>query len=106
MYGGARLAGKGGVVGERGALDNRSRPSLWERLKEWRLHASRPGNDDGISLARWQELHAMVQANRPLRVERVDLPGTDLTLRITTRWFPQIPGQISDAPYWSEIWPS
>lgn len=39
-----------------------------------------------------------------MRVDRVDLPGTDVTLRIT-RPYPVIPGRYH-APYWSYIWPS
>jgi predicted nicotinamide N-methyase len=70
-----------------------------ERLKDWRPRASRPADDDGISLARRPELHAIVQANSPLRVEHVELPGTDVTIVITRP-------SIMKEPYWAGIWPS
>ena len=76
----------------------------WDRITGRRPDASRPARRNGTARARRDELRAIVRAYSLLRVDRVALPGTDLTLRIT-RPYPVIPGG-HHAPYWSYIWPS
>ncbi len=91
-------------MGERATLNARSQHTVWERIKGWRPGASQQAGRDGVSPSRRHELLAIVRANSLLRVDRVDLPGTNVTLRIT-RPYPVIPGR-HHAPYWSYIWPS
>lgn len=92
-------------MGEPAASHFPSRQSLWERITAWRPRHPRHASRDGICLSRWHELFAIIQATGPLRVDRVELPGADVTLRMT-RPYPTITNRKHHVPYWSEIWPS
>jgi len=96
---------KGATLGERATSGARSRQIGWEQITGRRPDASRPASRDGNYHSRRDELLAIVRAYSLLRVDRVDLPGTDVTLRIT-RPYPMPPGSRYHAPYWSYIWPS
>jgi len=96
---------KEGIMGERSPSHLQSRKSLWERIKRWHPGSSRPASRDSICPSRWHELHAVIQATGPLRVDYVDLPGTDVTLRITRPYTVYTDGP-KFGPYWGEIWPS
>jgi predicted nicotinamide N-methyase len=92
------------VMGERASPASR-RQTAWERFTNGRFPRSRPDVVNGICPSSWDELHAIVQANSPLRIERVELPGTDVTLPIT-RPYPVDRERYSSEPYWAYIWPS
>jgi 2-polyprenyl-3-methyl-5-hydroxy-6-metoxy-1,4-benzoquinol methylase len=91
-------------MGARVRTDARSRHIFWQRIKDWRPGAERRGRWAAGDSSRWHELRAIVQAYGLLRADRVDLPGTNVTLRIT-RPYPVISSRYH-APYWSYIWPS
>ena len=92
-------------MGERVRSHIRSRPALWEWIKAGRPRNARHADRAGICPSRWHELRATVEATGPLRVDRVDLPGTEVTLRMT-RPYPVITDSTDTVPYWAEIWPS
>ena len=92
-------------MGDRAASHVGLRQSLWERMKARRPRVSQPGSRAGICPSRRHELHAVIQATGPLRVDRVELPGTDVTLRITRPYTVYTDGPRF-GPYWGEIWPS
>jgi SAM-dependent methyltransferase len=78
---------------------------VWERLTGLRPDAARPASRDGNDPARRDVLRAIVRAYSLLRVDRVDLPGADVRLRITRPYPPTLRSRYH-APYWSDIWPS
>ena len=92
-------------MSERATPEARSQQTLWERIKDWRPGTTRHASRDTIAPSRREELLAIVQATGPLRHSRVELPGTDVTLRIT-RPYPVITERRRLGPYWGEIWPS
>ena len=73
----------GATLGQRATSSARSRQSVWERLTGLRPDAARPASRDGNDPARRDVLRAIVRAYSLLRVDRVDLPGADVRLRIT-----------------------
>ncbi|MBA2596667.1 MAG: methyltransferase domain-containing protein [Chloroflexota bacterium] len=88
--------------------------ALWHRVRtrtgEWR---PRRGSGDGICLSRRHELLANVQSIEPLRVDRIDLLGSEepLWIRHTANFERLLDNAVYDPdqefmPYWAEIWPS
>jgi predicted nicotinamide N-methyase len=66
------------------AVQNPPRSSLGDRAMEWVMQRS-------------------LRAVGPLRVERVELPGTTISLEMKR---PSPPESGDQLPYWAEIWPS
>src|SRR5215216_2207865 len=83
----------------------RLQPTLWQRITHRFAPTVSFTNPEEICLSRWHTLDAAIQAYRPLRTDHVQLPGTDVTLRIT-RPYPVITSRTYDVPFWSVIWPS
>lgn len=88
-------------------------PAIWDRVKRWRPLRPRQAAPGGPPPSRQDELLAKLEFIGSLRVDRVDLPGTDMTLRITrTAEFNRLlDAAVADPkqppmPYWAEIWPS
>jgi hypothetical protein len=87
-----------------------SRYTAWDRVKEW---LPRRSHESSGSLSRQDELLAILRPLGSLRVDRVDLPGTQTSLRITrTANLDRLlaiarAGPDRDIlPVWAEIWPS
>jgi predicted nicotinamide N-methyase len=95
-------------MSESAASPTPSRQTLWDRVKEWLTSGSL--ETTGTS-SRQDELLASLRPLGSLRVDRIDLPGTTVSLRITRAAhldpiLDTATGRMDLMPVWAEIWPS